>query len=358
MIKKILLLAPFALYTLIAQEISVTPEQISNWQIKTAVPQSSKLLPLGEFVAQVQTPPTLMHTISLPFEAKIQTVLATTFQEVNRSQVLAKVSGTQWIEAQQKAIADAIEFTHHQHLAHRKAMLCKEEIIPKKECVAANAELKADKIKVMASKALLKSYGADDALIDTLFKTFTLSQNLEVKSTVEGNIIASNVTPGKSIAMSEALFVVQQKGDLWLESAIEAYRSQHLKTGQTVQINLGGRTFETTILHLSSVINPHNQTRTIRFLLPQEMNVPSGLRATIKISLMQASLKVIKESVIKDKDTPIVFVENKNGYTAVPVEILAEDETFYFLKPSPQVQTPIAVSSVAVLKNMLGSEDE
>ena len=61
---------------------------------------------------------------------------------------------------------------------------------------------------------------------------------------------------------------------------------------------------------------------------------------------------------IKDGDEQIVFVKNKKGYTSVPVEILAEDDTYYFIKPSSVLENKIAVSSLAVLKNMLGSEDE
>lgn len=359
MIKKILLLAPLLLFKLTAQEeIVITPEQSSNLQIKTALPEDSALLPLGEYVGEVRTPPSLLHTISLPFEARVQTVHATTHQEVNSSMVLATVTGIQWIEVQQKAIADAIEFKHHQHLTQRKNMLCKEDIIPKKECVSANAELKIDKIKVMASKAMLKSYGADDTMIATLFETFTLFPAMEIKSTVSGSITQSQAMPGKSISGSEALFVIQKKGSLWLETSIEAHRSQNLKVGQKVQIQFGKLSIDTSILDIASVINPQNQTRSMRFLLPNTDAIASGLRSTVKISLIRTSLKVTKESVTKEDGKTIVFIQTKNGFRSVVVEILAEDESSYYLKPSPEIYFPIAITSVASLKNVLGGKDE
>lgn len=358
MIKNLLLIAPFTLCMLFAQEIALTPEQSANWQIKTTRPQHAALLPLGEYVAEVHTPPSLMRTISLPFEAKIQTVYASNHQRVHCDGVLALVTGTPWIEAQQKAIADAIEFEHHKHLAHRKTLLCKEEIIPKKECVAANAELKADTIKLMASKALLKSYGADDTVINTLFKTFKMQENLEVKSPVKGSVIRANATPGQTIAMSEALFLIQQSGALWLESAIEADKSHALKAGDAVQIQLGSHRVETSILDIASVINPHNQTRSIRFVLPQEHGIVSGLRTTVQLFLKQPALKITKESLTKENEKTIVFVQTKQGFRSVAVEVLAEDATHYYLKPSPGLESPIATTSVAALKNLLGSDDE
>ena len=64
--------------------------------------------------------------------------------------------------------------------------------------------------------------------------------------------------------------------------------------------------------------------------MPADIKIFSGLRTTAKITLLQESLKINKTSVIKDGDTQIVFVKNKEGYTSVPVEILAEDDTSLF----------------------------
>ncbi|PHS37676.1 MAG: hypothetical protein COB07_09990 [Sulfurovum sp.] len=357
MTKQLLFLTLFNV-ALNAQNIILTPAQEANWQIKAEMPKSSQQLPLGEFIAEVVTPPTLLHTISLPFEANVKKLHVANYQKVSKGQILADVTGTEWIGTQQKAISEAIAFKHHEHLAERKNMLCKEEIIPQKECIAANAELAADKVKVAASKALLKSYGASDEMIINLFKDLKLSQTIELRSSVAGRIVQLHATPGKSTSPADALFVIQEKGSLWLESAIEAKRTEVLQEGQKVQIKLGNHTFDTSILQLSPVINPQNQTRQIRFLIPSDINIFSGLRANAKITVTQKSLKVKKNAVIKDGDRQIVFVKNKKGYTSLAVNILAEDNKYYFLKPSAALENKIAVSSLAVLKNMLGSDDE
>ena len=357
MTHKFILLTLFTM-ALNAENIILTTEQEENWQIKVEAPQTSNTLPLGEFITEAVTPPTLLHTISLPFEANIDKLHVANYQEVNQGQILADVTGTEWIETQQKAIADAIEFKHHEHLAERKNMLCKEEIIPQKECVAANAELEADKIKVAASKALLRSYGASDEMISNLFKDLELSQTIQLRSSVDGRIVKLHAAPGKSTSPEDALFIIQEKGPLWIESAIEAKRTLGLKEGQKVQIVIDGQTFGTTILQLSPVINPENQTRHVRFLVPSNIDIFSGLRSTAKIILVQESLKIKKNAVIKVGDTQVVFYKNKEGYTSLAIEILSEDNTYYFVKPSDLLKNEIAVSSVAILKNMLGSEDE
>jgi multidrug efflux pump subunit AcrA (membrane-fusion protein) len=346
------------LISLQAQSITLTPEQEANWQIKHESPKLSERLPLGDFIAQVVTPPTLLHTISLPFEANVKQLNVAQYQEVKKGDVLAKVTGTEWISIQQKAIAEAIEYKHHSHLTERKNMLCKEEIIPQKECMAANAELEADKIRVAASKALLKSYGANSLMIEKLFTSLTLSPATEVKSSVNGRIVSLGATPGKSTSPSDALFVIQEKGSLWLESDIEAKRTKALKEGQKVRIVLDDMTFDTTILQISPVINPQSQTRQVRFLIPQDVEIVAGLRGNALISFSAKSLAIAKTSVIKEGENQIIFVKNNEGYTSVAVDILAENDSYYFVKPTEAMRGKIASSSVAILKNMLGENDE
>ncbi|CAA6802141.1 MAG: Unknown protein [uncultured Sulfurovum sp.] len=356
---KLLLLTLLTFSSLLqAEDMVLTEEQEANWQIKVHLPEKSEKLPLGEFIAEVVTPPTLLHTISLPFEANVKKLNVANFQQIAKGQVLAKVTGTEWIATQQQAISDAIAFKHHENLAQRKNMLCKEEIIPQKECIAANVELESDKTKVAASKALLRSYGASDEVIMTLFKELKLSQTIQISSDVSGRIVALDATPGKSTSPQDALFVIQEKGALWLESDISVGRTQALKEGQEVEITLGTHTFSTTILQLSPVINPHNQTRHVRFLVPIEIALFSGLRTTANITVAHHSYKIKKNSVIKYDDKQIVFVKTKTGYKSVPIHILTEDDSYYYVKPSVALQHKIATTSLAILKNMLGGDDE
>ena len=357
MTSKLLLLTLFT-FSLQAGNIVLTPEQQENWQIKVKAPQSSQKLPLGEFIAEVVTPPSLLHTISLPFEANVKKLNVANYQHVQVGEVLAEVTGTEWIATQQKAISDSIELRFQEQRVARKNTLCKEEIIPQKECTAANAELEANKIKVLASKALLESYGASDEMITTLFKDLKLTQTIQVTSTVTGRVVELHATPGKSTSPEDALFMIQEKGSLWLESDIEVSRTEGLKEGQKVQISLGNHTFDTIILQLSPVINPQNQTRQVRFLVPLDINVFAGLRTTAKVTLSQESYKIKKNSVIKDGDKQIVFVKTKEGYMSVPIQILTEGDRYYYVKPISALNNEIATSSLAVLKNMLGEEDE
>ncbi len=341
-----------------AQHITLSEEQEKNWQIEIAKPELTQMLPLGDFVAEVVTPPAQLHTLSLPFDATIKKLNVALYQQVSKGEVLAEATGTEWIAAQQQAIADMIAYRHQEQLTKRKNMLCKEEIIPQKECVTANATLESKRVSVEASKALLRSYGASDEMLEVLLKEFQLLDTVVVRSHVDGRVISLEAAPGKSVDAGMALFVMQTKGALWLESHMEAKRTKVLQESQKVRIVIDGVTFDTVILQISPVINPENQTRQVRFLVPEDVSLISGLRANAHIFFAYESIKIPKESVIKDGREQIVFVKDKDGFTSQKIEILSEDDHFYFVKPSKGLEGEIASSSVAILKNMLGEEDE
>ena len=341
-----------------AKVIKLTQEQSKNWHIQTQKPTLSDSLVVGKFMAEVVTPPQLLHTISLPFEAQIKKLYVANFDNVKKGKLLAKVTGRDWIELQKRFISDAIELKHHKNIADRKNRLCQEEIIPKKECISANAEYRADKIKVSASKALLRGYGADEQMIRDLFENLKISQTLPIRSDVAGKIVEMNARSGKSVSPSDALFVIQKDGALWLEVNMLAKKASTLKKGQKVKIEFNHQEFPSKLLLHSPVINSQNQTQKVRFSLPKSEKFLTGMRDIAKISTLEQSLKVPKRAVVSYDGENIVFIKEDEGYIPTIVEILGEDRDSFYLRDTPNLHKEIAITSTAILKGLMEEEDE
>lgn len=356
--KKLLGMALGLLSTLQAQTVELTAQQEKDWQIKTEMPISSTTLPLGEFIAEVTTPPQQLYTITLPFEAQVKKLYVASYESVKKGELLAEVTGKDWIAIQQQCIENAIEFKHHGHLAERKNRLCKEDIIPKKECHEANAEHQSDKIKVAASKELLRGYGASESMINDLFSNLKIAQSIPIRSEVSGKLLELNLRVGKSTSPSDTLFVVQQEGALWLESDVSAQKAIQLSENQKVNIHFANQSFESKVLLLAPTINATNQTQKVRFSLPKESKILSGMRDTAMISIEHRAFKVAKKSVINNGGKNILFLHSTKGYEPLEVEILAEDTNFYYLAENPKLQTPIATTSIAILKGLMEGKDE
>jgi len=355
---KILLTLCITLLSLEATTIKLSQEQQKDWQIKTATATVSTSLSLGEFMAEVTTPPQHLHSISLPFEAQVKKLHVATYDSIKKGQLLAEVTGRDWIEIQQQFIADAIELKHHGHIAERKNRLCSEGIIPKKECVSANAEHQADKIKVSASKALLRGYGASEKMIRDLFKKLKISQTIHVSSDISGTLLHLNVRSGKSTHPSDALFVIQKKGALWLEADILVQKAMLLKNQERVTLNFNNESFESTVLLHAPIINSENQTQKVRFSLPNSAKFLSGMRSPVQITQAGKRLKIAKKALINLEGKNSLFLKIEEGYESIEVEVLGEEGANYFIKDEPKLHAPIATSSLMILKSLLEGADE
>jgi len=348
----------FLIVHLHAEVITLTPAEEKNWDIQTQIPESSPLFPLGEFIGEVTPPPSLIQSISLPFDAMVQQLYIAKYQQVKKGELLARVTGSAWIDAQQQAIKAVIDLKEQMTITERKRLLCQEGIIPKKECISAEAALEVLRIKRDASRALLEGYGANDETLEKLFQTLKISQTLDIVSPYNGTVTIHNATPGKNLSSAETLFVIYQEGRQWIESKIEARYANLLQKEQSVQITITGKTFAAKVVERASVIEPESQTLLVRFEVPEDATLQSGLRAGTVISIKEPMLKIPKNAVINLGTKKILFVKNDKGYTPVPVEISAEDEYAYYIPDDKKYHHPVAVSSVAILKNLIGDENE
>jgi hypothetical protein len=341
-----------------AKSLELNEQQINDWQIKTAVAKSIDELPIGSFMAEVVTPPQYLYSIALPFEAQIKELNVANYDHIKKGQLLATVTGHEWIKIQQQFIQDSIELKHHKHIAERKNRLCKEEIIPKKECMAANAEYKADKIKFATGKALLRGYGADKKIINNLFNNLKIAQTLSVRSEFSGKLLKLNVGVGKSTQPSESIFVIQKEGALWLEAELLIKSARQVEDGQELILNFSNEEFKSTVLLHAPQINVENQTQRVRFSLPNSTFFVTGLRDMVKISKKSKALRIPKKSVISLGGSEVVFVQNKKAFDAVAITILGENDRNYFVKENMALHKPIVQTSVAILKSMMESSDE
>lgn len=333
--------------------VTLTPQEEKNWQIQTAAGKEVTHVPLDEYMMRVTTPPKLLHTISLPYEAKVIQLNKANFESVSKGEVLALLNSPQWIEAQKEAIAAWIKLTHSESEAERKSKLCKEDIIAQKECITAEAEVKTDKIKLLSSKAVLKSYGATDEMIKTLFKDLTIFPSIELRSTVKGVILQTDIEVGKNISSSNALFLIKTDGEDWLEGDIPQAVATTLKSSQEVIIKIDDKEIKSKILLISPTLNPLNQTRYVRFFLPKEAKFLAGLRTKAELSVEKKAFVVDKKALIQNGADTIVFIKKGQTYHALKVTVIAENRDVCYLDYNAELKEPIAITATSVLQNKL-----
>jgi hypothetical protein len=346
------------IFSLHASPIVLTTQQERDWKVSTQSPIITDNVPFGHCLSEIVTPTDYLYAVTLPFDAQTQSLKVNPFQKVQKGEALLSVSSSIWVEAQHDYIKNLIAYRQQSLESQRQQKLCIEEIIPKKECTYAQNKVKSLKAQLTSSKALLLTYGASAKTIQKLNNTLSIEATLMVKSPVEGRLIELNTHTGKAISADSALMIIQKSGPLWLEIAIPHLQAQKLSKGEVVNIQLNDTMFESTLLLHSPTINPHSQTQSIRFSLPENQALMTGLKSKVTLFTSNPALKVAKKSVISDGAKQIVFIKTDQDYEAKEVTVIAEDATSYYLKDEPILRNPIVTTSIAILKSMMEGEDE
>lgn len=339
-------------------DITLTLEQEKNWQIQTALIKEVDYTPLGEYMINIKTPPNLLHTVSLPYEAQVVKLDKVAYERVKKGDVLATLSASEWIEAQKNAIADSIELIHDQNEAKRKSRLCEDDVIAKKECIAADSKVKADMIKLSASKTLLKAYGANDDMLKAILRESAIFANIDLVSNVEGTILDVNIQTGKSISAQSAIFVIKKDGQNWIESDLPQEIAQRLKPAQEVVLNIDAKDIKMQVLHVAPTINNHNQTRTLRFSVSKEDNMPAGLRTEGRLSIKEKAFALDKKALVQEGSTNLIFIKEASTYVAREVDTISEDKHNFYLRYDPKlINAAIVTKSTGILQNMLQRDE-
>ena len=355
---KIVLWFTLLILSLDASPLVLTSEQEKDWKISTQKPTVTDKVPFGHCISEVVTPTDYLYAVTLPFDAQTKSLNVSPFQKVKKGEVLLTVSSSIWVEAQHTYIQNLIAYRQQSLESQRQQKLCTEEIIPKKECTYAKNKVNTLKAQLASSKALLLTYGATVQTIQKLNSTLSIQAKLMVRSPVEGTLIELTTHTGKAISADSSLMMIQKSGPLWLEIAIPRIQAQKLTKGEVVNIQLNDKLFESTLLLHAPTLNPHNQTQSIRFSLPDNQAFMTGLKSKATLFTSTRAVKVAKRSVISDEEKQIVFIQTDKGYEAKEVVVIAEDSKNYYLKDEPILRNPIVTTSIAILKSMMEGEDE
>lgn len=338
---------------MLAADIILTQEQEKNWQIELSKAKESSFVPITNSMMKVTTPPKLLQTISLPYEAKVIKLNKANFENVTKGELLAVLSSSKWIEAQKDAIDAYIEFSHNQNEANRKSKLCQEQIIAEKECIAADAELQRAKVKLSSAKNLLRSYGATEESIQKLINNSTIVPNIELLSPANGVIVQAGIELGKNISASDTLFIIKTAGEDWLEGEITHTIANTLKPSQEVIVKIDNKEIKSKIILISPTINPQNQSRYIRLSLSKDANLIDGFIAKAELNIIKKALVITKKALSQSDTQNIVFVKKGQAYRPIKVNILAEDKNLCYLEYNDELLGEIAISQISILLNKL-----
>jgi cobalt-zinc-cadmium efflux system membrane fusion protein len=186
-------------------------------------------------------------------------------------------------------------------------------------------------LNVQTASQKLLALGLSDKEISTLSnlkgRAFT---QYELKSPLGGMIIQKHLTTGEAVKNDDAIFLLADFSDVWVNIAIPAIDFKYVKLGQTITVkdeNLGIEA-KGKLTYLDSIIDEKNRTVTGRVVIPNpEKQWRPGTFVTLELVLDERTvpLAVASEAIQTIREWSVVFVKYGNFFEARPLE-LGEDD--------------------------------
>ncbi len=337
-------------------DIQLSQLEEKNWQIETQLPKQETMLPLGSFIGVVDTPQNRKTTLSFPMNITIKELFVQKGDSVNIGDVLAKASSVEWIEAQNSLINASLIKEEQSAITSRKQLLCDEGIIAKNECKNESSQLRIKSSQISMAKSMLKNYGASDAQISYILNHSQIIPSFDIRSEVSGIISEANVTAGMSVEALREILKIQKMGEVWIETKIEESKTKLLQKGDEIVVRFANEEFNASIDYISNEIDTHNQTKTIKLLVPQDINLIAGFKDKLHLSIPYTLVKIPKIAVTTIDKKEVVFAKVDGGYRVIVLDVISSDDDFVYVKN--EISTPIAINSVVILKNILESSND
>lgn len=150
-------------------------------------------------------------------------------------------------------------------------------------------------------------------------------QHYEVKSDLAGTIIEKHAVPGEFVSEGEAIYVVANLTNVWVDLNIYRQDAARVKTGQTVMIDGGDGLHKAkgTIAYISPFGAENTQTLLARVVLPNaDGEWRPGLFITGEILLEEVEVPLaVKASAVQTfRDWTVLFVNEGNFYEPLVIE--------------------------------------
>ena len=357
--KRLWLTMVMATFLASAQEVKIDKKTAQTWQVKTQKVAYADRYPFASVVLKTIVPPAGSVSITLPFNATIQSVHVTPYEQVKKGDLLAKVASKEWIGLQQQLIEETISYRHLKGVLRQKKRLCQEGVVPKKVCKRIESQVQTSDAKRKATATMLESFGVPRSRIDEIAQTLKMQPLYDVHATASGVIFQMDAVVGERVDSMRSLFVIKKDLPLWGEVRIDAAKATVLREGESVEIAFANKRIKASIVRMADRINPEDSTRLFYITLPDRFDEPVGSVHHATLYRIDKALKVPKKAVVKVEGGYAVFVKSDEGFEVYGVEPIFEDESFYYLKWQERLlDKEVAITALAALKNTIGQNDE
>lgn len=312
-----------------AEPIAFSTTQITRLGIELAALQDVETVFSRRLPARVVIPPSQERVVSAPQAGLIVKLHVAQGDVVKKGQVLAVIESPQLLSLQR----DFLEASTRRRLARaeltRDQRLYSEGIIAQRRLLETRARFEEQDSALSEKHQALSLSGLSDKAIATLKRKRKLTSTLTLSAPIDGVVLEDMSAVGRRVQAADGLYRVAGLDTLWLAIRVPVEELSSVAKNADVKI-MGCEDTWASLSVIGSAVNEQDQSVLVR----AQTRTPSNcLRPGqfVEVRLSQDSPdarmhRVPSSAVVHGDGRTMVFVRKLNGFEALPVTVVSEDD--------------------------------
>lgn len=345
------LLALPAMLVAAADLIPVDAAQQAAFGIVSRVPLPATETLTRRYPAEVTVPNPQMRVVAAPQSGVIESLLVAEGEQVSAGQVLAELRSPELVDAQSQYLEALTRLALSERELARDQMLHREGVIAERRLLESQSRQRELATVAEQRRQLLELAGLATEEIETLARSRRLTPRLQLRAPIAGVVLEQLVNTGQAIAIATPLYRIAKLDPLWLEIHVPVDRLAGLGEGARVLLPREG--MEGVIVTIGRMTHGQDQGVLVRAEVREGVErLRPGQFVEVQLSAAAAGAawRVPLAALVRHASETYLFLVRDGGFGALPVKILAEEETDAVVTGELSGTDQIAVSGVVALK--------
>lgn len=278
-------------------------------------PLATELVTTGEFQANADREAHVTTRIA----GRVSAVLKNVGDSVRAGERLAVLDSVELGQAQAAYLQALARWSLAEDTAKRQRALLRQDLIARKEVLAAENALRLIQIELDSARNQLALYGFGAERVAQLARTRRLDPSVPLTAPISALVLERHLTVGEMVLpeASQSAFRLSNVADLWVDATVFEKDLGRVRVGQATEVTTlayPGQTHRGRVSLVSTALDEKNRTARARIVVPNPLgHLRPGMTATVRIAVGERlALAVPVGAIVRDQAQTYVFVRERD----------------------------------------------
>lgn len=289
------------------EAIAVETKKLAEYGIQLAQVERGAILQSIRLPAKLTANLDKQAHVTATFSGRVDAVYVDLEQVVKKGQALAQIVSPELVEQQSNLRLAETNLQQKQQEYRQEKDIWQEGATAKRDYQRAEHAYQQAQIAVKEAKARILALGAK---LDS-------NGRYTITAPLSGVISRKDIVVGEHVQVTDALLVIDEPNQLWLELNLPTQQAMSFKPGQNIDFYVLGhtQTFQARLQHISSQADAETGRLQMRALVQSNADVlrPNTLlNVELAIAPKENQLRIAKAALQSIENQTVVFIAKQN----------------------------------------------